>query len=62
MNRKFCRFQKQNREAMQSYREQEDRCRKNMKLISELLAFAKRIRSESSETLKQNSVREFKDR
>lgn len=54
--------QKCNEERVEDYNQKIDTCRRNMKLISGVLNFAKRLRNESEESLRENAVRELKQR
>ncbi|CAK8695933.1 unnamed protein product [Clavelina lepadiformis] len=55
-------LKKHNGDVINEIRNQVEQCKRNMKLISGILSFAKRIRNESGESLKENAVKELKQR
>ena len=56
----FFNLHKQNQNLSKNYRE--EKRRRNLRVISELLCFAKQMRYESGESLKGTLAKEFKDR
>uniref|UniRef100_H2Z8I3 Uncharacterized protein n=1 Tax=Ciona savignyi TaxID=51511 RepID=H2Z8I3_CIOSA len=55
-------IKKQSADVSGRIRDQSDLCRRNMKMVAGILNFAKRLRNESGESMRENAVREFKQR
>nr|XP_009857892.1 uncharacterized protein LOC100178441 isoform X1 [Ciona intestinalis] len=55
-------LKRQSVEVGEKIRGQSDICRGNIKMVSGILNFAKRLRNESGESMRENAVREFKQR